>query len=80
MEYRPKLSGRMVHHIYFYVLFLLEELGVQLPTMHELWQVLDPHGREYDSLSAFERDFQRRREAFTQMLSHAASRNKGAML
>ncbi len=32
--------------------------------MEELWNTLDPFGREYDSLSAFERDFQRRRQAF----------------
>ena len=80
MEYRPKLSSRMVYHLYFYVLFLLEKLGAQLPTMYELWQVLDPHGREYDSLSAFERDFQRRREAFVQMVSDAESQFKHAKL
>jgi hypothetical protein len=68
-EYQPKLSVRTVHHLYFYMLFLIEKQRMPVPSLHELWRVLDPHGREYDSLSAFERDFQRRRSDFDQMLS-----------
>jgi hypothetical protein len=78
--YQPNLRGRTVHHLYFYLVFMLEDLGTQLPTEQELWRILDPHGREYTSLSAFERDFQRRREAFTRMLSDADSQIKDAKL
>jgi len=69
--YRPKLRAREVHRLYFYLLFMLESQGMQLPTEHELWRVVDPHGREYESLGAFERDFQRRKEAFAKMMNDA---------
>jgi hypothetical protein len=78
--YLPKLRRRTVHRLYFYLLFMLENLGTQLPTERELWRILDPHGREYESLSAFERDFQRRREAFIRMPADAASELKDAKL
>jgi hypothetical protein len=62
LDYEPKLSRRDAFHVYYYILLLLENWGVFLPTLHELWITLDPYGREYDSLSAFEKDFQRRRQ------------------
>ena len=39
-------------------------------------RILDPRAREYDSLIAFERDFQRRRKAFTKMLNDLATERK----
>ncbi len=72
-NYQPKLRGRDIQHLYFYLLFLLEELGNSLPTGYELWRILDPRAREYDSLDAFERDFQRRRKDFEQMLNEIAA-------
>jgi hypothetical protein len=72
--YRPKLRVREIQHLYFYSLFLLEQEGnMRLPVGHKLLRVLDPHAREYDSLDAFERDFQRRRKAFEKMLNDMAS-------
>jgi hypothetical protein len=71
--YQPKLRVREIQHLYFYSLFLLEQEGnMCLPTGHKLWRILDPRGREYDSLDAFERDFQRRRKAFERILSDIA--------
>lgn len=73
----PKLSTREIQRLYFYQLFLMEQAGVQLPTQHELWRILDPRGRQYRSLSAFERDFQRRRKAFERMLDEVSAETKG---
>jgi hypothetical protein len=36
-----------------------------------LRSTLDPRGSEYESLSAFEKDFQRRRRDFTKMFKEA---------
>jgi hypothetical protein len=47
------------------------QVGILLPPLEELWNTIDPLGREYDSLAAFERDFQRRRQDFAQMISAA---------
>jgi hypothetical protein len=43
-------------------------LGLTLPSLHELHRLLDPNGRQYDTLQAFEKDFQRRRTRFYQAL------------
>jgi hypothetical protein len=71
--YKPKLSTREIQRLYFYQLFLMELGGLAIPTQHELWRALDPQGRQYGSLSAFERDFQRRRKAFDGMLKDVAA-------
>lgn len=71
MEYEPTIRRREALQIYYHILFLLEASSVSLPTLNELWSMLDPYGREYDSLSAFEKDFQRRRQDFTRMLKQA---------
>jgi hypothetical protein len=68
MEYQPRLTRRGARHSYFTILFFLADLGIALPTLHELWRILDPIGREYESLSAFERDFQRRRIDFNHVI------------
>ena len=72
----PKLSAREMQRLYFYQLFLMEQAGIQLPTQHELWRILDPRGRQYRSLSAFERDFQRRRKAFERMLNDISAETR----
>ena len=72
-NYQPKLRVREIQHLYFYLLFLLEQMGTRLPKGYELWRILDPRAREYDSLDAFERDFQRRRKDFEQMLNEIAA-------
>lgn len=71
-NYEPKLSARSARHAYFLVLFFAEYFGLALPTLHELHRLLDPHGRQYDTLQAFERDFQRRRILFNQCLAPLA--------
>lgn len=71
LDYQARLDSRQAWHVYYYILFLLELWGVSLPSQPELWSTLDPLGREYDSLSAFEKDFQRRRLDFTRMLMTA---------
>ena len=76
-NYQPKIRVRDVQHLYFYLLFLLEQLGsTHLPTEYELWRILDPHAREYDSQDAFERDFQRRRKDFEKMSEEIAAEAK----
>ena len=71
IEYQPTIRRREILQLYFQILFLLEGQAVQLPTLNELWSTLDPHGKEYDSLSAFERDFQRRRQDFNKIFKEA---------
>ena len=68
--FKPKL--RALHHLYLQLLFMIEQFGAPLPkTKHELLNILDPRTKEYKSLEAFERDFQRQREDFWQMLADA---------
>ncbi|MBI3477559.1 MAG: hypothetical protein HY010_17640 [Acidobacteria bacterium] len=74
--YTTRLSAREMQRLYFYQLFLMEQGGISLPTQHELWRVLDPQGRQYRSLSAFEKDFQRRRRAFGRMLNDMDAETK----
>ena len=71
LECQPTVRRREILQFYFQILFLLEGRAVQLPTLNELWITLDPFGREYESLSAFERDFQRRRQDFARMFREA---------
>src|SRR5262249_52593226 len=71
IEYQPTLRRRDALQVYYYILLLLESWGVSLPTLNELWSTLDPYRREYKSLSAFEKDFQRRRRDFNKMLKEA---------
>ena len=71
MEYEPTLRSRDALRVYYYILLLLESWGFPLPTLNELWSTLDPRGKEYESLSAFEKDFQRRRRDFIRMFREA---------
>ncbi len=68
-RYEPTLSPRSARHAYFFVLFFAECFGLALPTLHELYRVLDPNGYQYDTLQAFEKDFQRRRILFKRCLA-----------
>ncbi|HWX94051.1 MAG TPA: hypothetical protein VNY29_15595 [Terriglobales bacterium] len=68
LEYQPTVRRRDILQVYYKILFLLAESGVSLPTLYELCSALDPHGMEYESLSAFEKDFQRRRRDFIAMV------------
>jgi hypothetical protein len=67
--YKPRLSRREMQRLYFYQLFFTEKGGMPLPTQKELWRTLDPQGRQCSNLSAFERDFQRRRRTFDRILT-----------
>jgi hypothetical protein len=67
--HRTKPDRRNVMHVLFYIFCLLESWGVSLPSLEELWSTFDPYGMEYESLSAFEKDFQRRRQDFIRMLT-----------
>src|SRR6266849_1957469 len=71
LEYEPRIRLREVQHVYYYILVMIEQQGIPVPALDELWQVLDPVGTEYPSLSAFARDFQRRREDFLKIVSSA---------
>lgn len=77
-EYRYKPKVRVLHHLYFHLMFMIEGSGSPLPkTALELLRILDPHEKEYKSLESFERDFQRRREDFCQMLDDAERELRG---
>jgi len=66
MEYQSTLRRRDALQVYYYILLLLESWGFPLPTLNELWSTLDPQRTEYKSLSAFEKDCQRRRRDFAE--------------
>jgi hypothetical protein len=72
-KYQPRLRRRDLIHIYFNLLFILELAGQQLPKFDELQRLIDPEGREFEGFYAFERDFQRQRELWTQMWTDALS-------
>jgi hypothetical protein len=74
----PKLRRRDTMRMYLFILFLFEHWGMHLPTLNELWSTLDPFGSEYESLSAFERDFQRRRTDFNEILVSGEKEVPGA--
>jgi hypothetical protein len=77
-EYLFKPKMRALHHLYFHLVFMIESFGSPLPkTAFELLRILDPHEKEYKSLESFERDFQRRREDFCQMLGDAERELRG---
>jgi hypothetical protein len=71
--YQCRLHSRDVKRVYYYILFTIEASGVSLPTLKELWSTVDPLGRDYDSLFAFERAFQRQRLVFDRMVESAAA-------
>lgn len=72
---KTRLRRRDVMHLYCYVLIALEQLGFPIPTHEEVWNAIDSHGREhgreYETLWAFERDFRRRRCDLIEMLGEA---------
>ena len=71
-NHEPTLNSRSAWHAYFFILFFAEYFGLSLPTLHELYRILDPNGRQYESLQSFERDFQRRRAVFGKILDALA--------
>jgi hypothetical protein len=71
LDYQPRIRRRKIQHVYYCLLFLFELWGIPLPPLEELWSTIDPLWREYKSLAAFERDFQRRRQDFTGMMKAA---------
>jgi hypothetical protein len=72
-KYQPALRSRDLFHLYFYVLFFCEELGQSLPRIDELQRLLDPRGTKFEGPYAFERDLQRRRVQFREMLTNGES-------
>ncbi len=72
-KYQPALRSRDLFHLYFYVLFFWEGLGQSIPRINELQRLLDPRGTKYEGPYAFERDLQRRRSEFWEMLSDGDS-------
>jgi hypothetical protein len=70
-KYQPRLHRRDLLHLYFAVLFILEELGHPLPRIDELQRLLDPPATLFKGLYAFEKDLQRRRKRFTKMFAEA---------
>jgi hypothetical protein len=61
-QYQPWLYRRDLIHIYFTLLFTLELGGQPLPRIDELQRLVDPEGRVFAGLYAFEKDLQRQRE------------------
>jgi hypothetical protein len=72
-KYQPRLHRRDLIHIYFSLLFLLEWVGQQLPRIDKLQRLVDPEGREFGGVYAFERDLHRQRELWTKMWTEALS-------
>jgi hypothetical protein len=70
-EYKFRPTIRDIHHLYFQLLFAVENYGLSLPTLKELSRIIDRHERAYESLEAFERDFQRQRNIFKRMCEDA---------
>jgi hypothetical protein len=69
LQYKRKFRRRDIMRLYFYLLAILESQHIPIPPMEDLWSILDPLGSEYKSLSAFEKDFQRRRQIFFEMIA-----------
>jgi hypothetical protein len=72
-KYQPRLRRRDLVRIYFNLLFLLEWAGQPLPRIDELQRLVDPEGREFGGIYAFEKDLQRQRELCTKMWAEALS-------
>jgi hypothetical protein len=70
-KFQPQLHRRDLVHIYFHWLFFTEAMGQSLPRCDELQRLLDPNGTIFEGLYAFERDLQRQREHFRNMLTEA---------
>ena len=71
-KYRFRLTMRAALHVYFNFIFEVELSGFTADTtLHELWRMLDPHGKNYTRLEAFERDYQRRHADFQRLLEEA---------
>ena len=68
LEYKRKMGRREIFHVYLFHLFLFESFGIKASPLNELWPRLDPLGREYGSLDAFEKDVQRRRDNFNHIV------------
>src|SRR5262249_48947161 len=72
LKYKRRLHRREAFHFYLFNLFLFEKLGIALPPINELRERLDPLGSEYKTLQAFEKDLQRRRDDFEQIVESGA--------
>lgn len=70
-NYTHKARRRDILRLYMFVLIICERLGVPIPPLPELYKKLDRFGREYKSLAAFEKDFQRSRSELKEMLDEA---------
>jgi hypothetical protein len=69
--YKFQPTIRDLHHLYFQLVFMIDQFGFPLPALGELSRIIDRHGREYPTLESFERDFQRQRNVFKQMIEDA---------
>jgi hypothetical protein len=72
-NYRHKAHRRDLLGLYIFVLIACEKFGVPISPLSELWKKVDPLGRGYKSLAAFEKDFQRRRRELENMMKAAES-------
>jgi hypothetical protein len=70
-NYRHKARRRDLLRLYIFVLITCERFGVPIPPLSELWAKVDPLGKEYESLAAFEKDFQRCRRGLEKMVKAA---------
>lgn len=67
--YWPTVHTKDLIHLYFYVLCMWEAMGQTLPRIDELQRLLDPNGTKFKGVFGFERDLQRRRQEFREMLA-----------
>jgi hypothetical protein len=79
LKYKRRIHRRELLHFYLFNLLLFEQLGIALPPINELWTRLDPSGNEYKTLQAFEKDVQRRRDDFEQIVESGALAAKSLM-
>lgn len=76
LKYKRRIHRREILRFYLFTLFLFETFGIPLPPINDLWRRLDPLGSEYKTLQAFEKDVQRRRADFEQILEFGAQAAK----
>ncbi|HZQ17922.1 MAG TPA: hypothetical protein VFA90_04305 [Terriglobales bacterium] len=78
-NYKHKPGRRDILRLYMFVLMVCERLGVPIPPLPELYTKIDRYGREYKSLGAFERDFNRCRHELKDMMDQAEFVDQSAL-
>jgi hypothetical protein len=64
VTYKPKTNWRQGCRLYIYVFCML---GVEMPSLTALWLRVDPDGKHFASIGAFEKFVERSRKEFDQI-------------